>query len=461
MNLNTVVSSYSNLLINIRLSCILLISVIILSSCSQNEFDYRRNGIGSDLYSADLKQATQNLETYFGFICQQAGINGNGNPPSCNYATMGNKSWTLFVQSGFNDIDRRCDGYLAWIEEVRNREAFGNSQINAIETLVRGLKVATGVASVESLAIIGEAFGYSQSLFTDYHRFLYNGLESSTIKAIVSERRLAYRISLRDVQIQYKPDAVNILRSYLRICMPFTITMDANTFARASATGNDLPNYVDPRLQRETLIGQRLLRDTPETSKEVIVKTIVKTETVEPKPFDTKFQTKVEETLDKSDVQNLQSRLCAPQTGRFDNATRAAILKVQGATNDPAPSNKINTSLQLSIIEDEPRGCEDSRFRFANLDEKLLFRGDTTQTRDVKIMRFQRSLFSCVNRTKSITSSQITVNTTQDAFTTGILDKLTRDAVRIVLPAIRANGADGSFISDNTQDAIEKCIVAG
>ncbi|MEM9332894.1 MAG: hypothetical protein AAGA53_16355 [Pseudomonadota bacterium] len=373
---------------------------------------------------------------------------------------MGNKSWTLFVQSGFNDIDRRCDGYLAWIEEVRNREAFGNSQINAIETLVRGLKVATGVASVESLAIIGEAFGYSQSLFTDYHRFLYNGLESSTIKAIVSERRLAYRISLRDVQIQYKPDAVNVLRSYLRICMPFTITMDANTFARASATGNELPNYVDPRLQRETLIGQRLLRDTPENAKEVIVKTIVKTETVEAEPFDTRFQTKVEETLDKSDVQNIQSRLCAPQTGRFDNETRAAILKIQGATRDPAPSNKINTSLQLSIIEDEPRGCTDSRFRFANLDEKLLFRGDTTQTRDVKIMRFQKTLHSCVNRTKSITSSQISENTSADDFATGILDKGTRDALRVVLPVIKTDGAESAFVSERTQEAVQKCIPA-
>jgi len=41
--------------------------------------------------------------------------------------------------------------------------------------------------------------------------------------------------------------------------MPYTITMDANTYARALATGNGLPNYVDSSIERDTIVGENAL----------------------------------------------------------------------------------------------------------------------------------------------------------------------------------------------------------
>ncbi len=52
----------------------MLAAAIVVVGCNSQESHYARNGIGADLYSNDLKRATQNLETYFGFICQQAEI---------------------------------------------------------------------------------------------------------------------------------------------------------------------------------------------------------------------------------------------------------------------------------------------------------------------------------------------------------------------------------------------------
>jgi len=302
-----------------------MIFAVTLTGCTQSELEYRRNGIGADLYSSDLSKATQNLETYFGYICTQAGIDASKEAngfPVCNYNALKDKSWPIFVQTGFNDIDRRCDGYLAWLEEVRNREAFGNSQLNAIEQLVNAVKVATGDASTSALAIVGAAFGYSRDLFSDYHRFLYNGLESSTIKAIVTERRLKYRSALRDQPIKYKPDAVNILRSYLRICLPFTITMDANTFARALANGDDLPDYTNPEIQRKTLIGTTIATNIPDNPVAPATPG-----NLDPKgTIGGKKLTALEQAIPLPFGIEIQKRLCVtPARGFFGDQTRAAI----------------------------------------------------------------------------------------------------------------------------------------
>ena len=34
---------------------------------------------------------------------------------SCDMSKYGNAQWLVLVGAGFNDIDRRCDSYLAWL----------------------------------------------------------------------------------------------------------------------------------------------------------------------------------------------------------------------------------------------------------------------------------------------------------------------------------------------------------
>jgi hypothetical protein len=226
------------------------------------DIKHATNGIGDDLYSSDLALATRNLETYFGFICRQANIptiSGPDSFPNCDYASIDSEGWTVVVQTGFNDIDRRCDGYLEWLEEARHRAVFVNSQINSAGRLTNQILTAVVPSAGLAIGIVSEAFGFAKSAFNDYQTLIMLGYEPSTIKTIVSERRLAFRVQFSSVVFKYKPDAVNVLRSYLRICMPYTITMDANTYARALATGNGLPNYVNSSIERDTIVGENAL----------------------------------------------------------------------------------------------------------------------------------------------------------------------------------------------------------
>jgi len=88
----------------------IVVAAAALTGCNGVNQGFLRNGIGDDLYSGDIRRATENLETYLGFICRQTGIDsptaGDGFP-RCNYGSMQTTEWTLLVQTGFNDIDRR------------------------------------------------------------------------------------------------------------------------------------------------------------------------------------------------------------------------------------------------------------------------------------------------------------------------------------------------------------------
>jgi hypothetical protein len=242
-----------------------VVAAAALAGCNADR-RYIQNGIGDDLYSSDIMQATTNLETYLGFICHQAGIvapTADDGFPRCR-RPMQTTEWTLLVQTGFNDIDRRCDSYLAWLEYVRHRDRFYSSQLNQIGRLTNAILLATSPADAIAIGIVAEAFGYGQSLFTDHQARIMLGYESSTIKTIVSERRVDFRTTFATVEILNKPAAVHVLRSYLRICMPYTITMDANTYARASASGvTGLTRANDPEMVARSLLSKKLLESLP------------------------------------------------------------------------------------------------------------------------------------------------------------------------------------------------------
>src|SRR5215213_7441461 len=71
---------------------------------------YFSKGVGSELYTTDVANATELQNLYVEHICQQAGLAlGSCGPENFSIAT-----WTLFVQAGMNDIDQRCDAYLTW-----------------------------------------------------------------------------------------------------------------------------------------------------------------------------------------------------------------------------------------------------------------------------------------------------------------------------------------------------------
>jgi len=207
-----------------------------IAGCTQTNTGSAVRNAGLNLYTSDTSLVTQDLQSYFAQLCLQsdpfsrAGPNGNFECRS---------SINSLVRAGFNDIDLRCDAFLASIDRRRNESSIFNSSITAANTL------AAGLASADSLRTIAQALGFATSVYNISNQNLLTSLESSTIKRIVYERRRIYREEFLKVQYGNYPDAVFALRGYLRICTPQTIVLSANDFAFAGAAGLQAPDVRD------------------------------------------------------------------------------------------------------------------------------------------------------------------------------------------------------------------------
>ena len=186
-------------------------------------------GIGQDLYSSQTSLATNNIASYFGELCNQTHLQRSGTSAHCS-------DYSMLVQAGFNDIDGRCDHYLAWIDTKRAEAGRVHSSLVALgSAATRVLTIAS--ASTDTIAYVAQALGLTSSLYDAFNNSMLMGLESSTIKRIVYERRLEFRRQFMQVTFSKSPEMVFALRGYLRICTPQTIVLDANTYALAAASG--------------------------------------------------------------------------------------------------------------------------------------------------------------------------------------------------------------------------------
>lgn len=372
-----------------------ILFTLLLAACQSPTQSYLKNGIGNDLYSSDLRRATENLDIYLGFICHQAGIvapTADDGFPRCR-SPMQTTEWTLLVQTGFNDIDRRCDAYLAWLESVRHRDRFYSSQLNQIGRLTNAILLATSPADAIAIGIVAEAFGYGQSLFNDYQTRIMLGYESSTIKTIVSERRLDFRLKLVGERFTNKPGVVYVLRSYLRICMPYTITMDANTYARASASGAPaLTRANDPELVRQSILGVII----PESATAPVVDqggTDSRDPPVDPDDALSEFE---RTRMKTSMVRRLQMALCVQngkgRLGPANSPTRTAIAGFEQATkdNDPSSAIVVNGSIdsQTGFLSIVAMGACNTQV-YNNAYERTRYRtADNLATLKTRLIRF-------------------------------------------------------------------------
>ena len=97
--------------------CIAL--AMLVSGCDGTDSRYFRYGIGTDLYSADIAETTQFQDIYLTELCRQALPVLSTSEGQCLNAALGPSDWNLLVQAGLNDVDRRCDSYLAWLDDRR------------------------------------------------------------------------------------------------------------------------------------------------------------------------------------------------------------------------------------------------------------------------------------------------------------------------------------------------------
>jgi hypothetical protein len=218
---------------------VLAILATALSGCdSPGGGTLLRQGIGTDLSHSGLAQATTLQDRYVALICRQAGLGAFASEEDCADQGFRAAEWSAFVQAGMNDIDARCDAYLAWLDERRRSAGPILQQISDLRTATTAILALSGVG-VDPIAIVSAAFGLASGTFTNVNGRLLLQLDQSTVQAVVLSRQTEFRQMLRapDQRIANRPDAIHVLRSYLRICSPFTIETDINTTITTLARG--------------------------------------------------------------------------------------------------------------------------------------------------------------------------------------------------------------------------------
>lgn len=214
----------------------------LLVGCNGLESRYASYGIGADLATADGADSAALEDAYLGTLCRRAGlplveIRG---PLVCAPGAGGGRDWAAIVEAGMNDIDQRCDAYLAWLD---NRRRWTNpilKQIGDTNTAVTTILTATHTA-LPSIGIVAAAFGLARNTFVNLNSRLLYEIDQTTIQTLVLRRQTEFRQDLNRRALATRPGAVYALRQYLRICMPFTIETEINStvtaFERGGAAG--------------------------------------------------------------------------------------------------------------------------------------------------------------------------------------------------------------------------------
>ncbi len=214
---------------DLRAASATILCCIFLSGCSPQDAMFFSSGVGTDLYAASALPSATLENLYIGLLCDQAGLQTSGTGDSLSCASLGTRSnnWTLIVQAGMNDIDRRCDEYLTWIDNRKRSQAPILKQLTDMSTATQAIMTITGTGA-NAIGIVGVAFGIAANTFTNINSRLIYEVNHSTIQSIVLGNDNRFRQDLMGVTINNRPAAIYALRSYLRLCMPFTIETQIN-----------------------------------------------------------------------------------------------------------------------------------------------------------------------------------------------------------------------------------------
>ncbi|KAA3521058.1 hypothetical protein DXM29_24545 [Agrobacterium tumefaciens] len=100
-----------------------------------------------------------------------------------------------------------------------------------------------------AISIVAAAFGYATDTFTNVQSSLLVELDHSTVQSVVYGVQNRLKAEIATQPISSKPQALSVLRTYLRSCMPFTIATEVNT--QLSTLG------------RSGVVGDLLIADNP------------------------------------------------------------------------------------------------------------------------------------------------------------------------------------------------------
>ncbi|MGY4511590.1 hypothetical protein [Bradyrhizobium sp. USDA 3650] len=435
--------------------CIAL--ALALSGCLSVEEKLIQEGIGTELPAEDMAESTRRLEVYLSYLCVQAGGVKIVDPVSdaivsCDVSRYGSAQWAALVSAGFNDIDRRCDSYLAWLASRRRDRSAILSQIHDTRTFTEALLYTTGVGAAP-IAIAGLAFGLASNSFTNYYSRLLFEIEKSTVSLLVREKRLQYRETLK-VRIAYQPDAVHVLREYMLICTPFYIEDLVNQRTRDSVSGNPSPDKGNAEQIRRSLVKGALLNSIPATPGGALPGAGPKNPPPPRVEANMDGKTKAEQSVPISIGQGIQSNLCVARSTSFeDQATRDAIEQAKLGANQsgPGPRPFGNTTNQIMNAKEAQIF---SNSRVCNLDMSGVDRGYRTAfekftfANEAAVVSLQQILAVCDPRLK-------------DHFS-GKFDQTTRDAITVAKAKVKQEkrfaltDADTDNLNDKSYNAISR-----
>lgn len=248
--LHTDVLSAANVTMIFRsLYVILLCSC--LAACGPAGGDYLRNGMGSSLAANDIVQSTAKLDQYFSLLCAQAGLSSSANASAgCRMPAVDRDAWTAVVLQGMNDIDRRCDAYLEWLDDKRRSRGPLGRQINDVSVATTAIIGFADSDATKAINIVGQAFGLLAKSVENYNSRLLLEVESSTVNSIVIQERFRFRRETQLLVYSSRPAAEYALRSYTRICLPFAIETQINDLStlgsRREVQTSDTSIYQSP-----------------------------------------------------------------------------------------------------------------------------------------------------------------------------------------------------------------------
>ncbi|MDA9510503.1 hypothetical protein XI09_38805 [Bradyrhizobium sp. CCBAU 11386] len=305
------------------LALLLSVTTVWLAGCDPAlEQKYYKEGIGTEIARPDIATVTALQDLYLSELCRQTGmvpmVDGSCSPVGVT------PNWGVVVEAGMNDIDARCDAYLAWLDDKRRTQEPILSEINALQTTSQALMRVAGVGA-DPITMVGLAFGLASNTFTNIRSRLLLEANHSTVQSIVLSRQKEYRDGLMKQRVVTRAEAVYALRSYLRICMPMTIEMQINTtiaiYEQAGVAGiaikRDNP-LIDPRT---------VTRNAPVAAITSGQK-IVHIDRPVPGPIPGLADIAAKENPElrgQSDLNQLQSALCA----QADNGAVGALTKAE------------------------------------------------------------------------------------------------------------------------------------
>jgi len=317
----------------------------LLTACNPaDDYRYLHEGVGTGLYWQGLPASTEMADAYFAYICRQAGLS-LGPDGACAYAGMSPRDWGIFVQAGYNDIDLRCDSYLAWLDDRKRSATPILKELSAISTATQAILNASA-AGPKAITVVGIAFGLAADTFLNVQSRLLQDIDHTTVQSVVLGNQHEFRLSNLNVVVDNRPAAVYLLRNYLRICMPFSIEMSINNtvtvFQRAGPEALRTQQLIT-RTAVATSTTSAGVRGAPIISRRTIVRPERQAIVALPAfaqildPYDPQVHS-------KAFVERIQRALCVPESevGRVGDATMTLIDIFERSELGARPNGKLD-----------------------------------------------------------------------------------------------------------------------